>query len=467
MGLFSSASKRSLKHYSGLIGVLIVLGLPQAVQAQTVLTWARVEFLRNRVQLIPNGAGVRSAQIADILGIGDALRTARASRAELRFNDGSLARIGERATFRFTPNTRNFQLSNGTVLLLIPPGRGRTTIQTPNAVTGIQGSALFVRFIEETDTTIIGALTNNPAGPMVAYNEDGSQEQLLYAGQMVVIEGDQITRLFDFDIAEFYRTSGLMQDLDAEDVEGVYQEMLDALEQQQQLEGDDLQENPSFIMPPAISRIDSEDVATVPEFDTSPAARFHQAAVVAESGSSSRYQQSTTETDSPLSSLDAANRANQINAVRQQQGVEAFPNTSISEGPSSDPAGATIIANPGPGTIPDPVQSDVPVSPSSPAESPIPDASPPGGDALPSSRPGGDGGALDWVPETTTPAGAETVPTNDAFSQPEPSPEPTPQTTEAGQPEVLLNPNSGMSDSAMPGTEGAEAEGPGSQPATP
>ncbi|MEL6327829.1 MAG: FecR family protein, partial [Cyanobacteria bacterium J06626_23] len=178
MGLFSSASKRSLKHYSGLIGVLIVLGLPQAVQAQTVLTWARVEFLRNRVQLIPNGAGVRSAQIADILGIGDALRTARASRAELRFNDGSLARIGERATFRFTPNTRNFQLSNGTVLLLIPPGRGRTTIQTPNAVTGIQGSALFVRFIEETDTTIIGALTYNPAGPIVAYNEDGSQEQL-------------------------------------------------------------------------------------------------------------------------------------------------------------------------------------------------------------------------------------------------------------------------------------------------
>ncbi|MEO1068725.1 MAG: iron dicitrate transport regulator FecR, partial [Cyanobacteria bacterium J06638_6] len=93
------------------------------------LTRADVETLHNRVEFIPRGRTPRAARVSDFLAVGDALRTARLSQADLRFNDGSLARVGERATFRFVPNTRNFRLTNGTVLLLIPPGRGRTNIQ--------------------------------------------------------------------------------------------------------------------------------------------------------------------------------------------------------------------------------------------------------------------------------------------------------------------------------------------------
>ncbi|MEO0869154.1 MAG: FecR family protein, partial [Cyanobacteria bacterium J06642_11] len=169
------------------LGMLV--SLPGAANAQSVLTWARVELIRNQVQLVTGGRS-RRAQVSDVLGVNDALSTARRARAELRFNDGSLARIGESAVFRFTPDTRNFRLSNGTVLLLIPPGQGRTTIQTPNAVTGIRGSALFVRFIPETNTTIIGALTTNPGGPMMAFNEDGTAQQSLNAGEMAVVRGD-------------------------------------------------------------------------------------------------------------------------------------------------------------------------------------------------------------------------------------------------------------------------------------
>ncbi|MEO1593069.1 MAG: FecR family protein, partial [Cyanobacteria bacterium J06632_22] len=182
---------RRLGNWAVIFGLLL---LPRPVSAQVALTWARVELLQNRVQLVPQGRTARTAQVADILGIGDALRTSASSRAELRFNDGSLARIGERATFRFTPNTRNFQLSNGTVLLLVPPGRGRSTLQTPNAVTGIQGSALFVRYDAETNSTVIGALTDNPAGPMVAYNQDGSQQQPLASGELVIVEGNHWPR---------------------------------------------------------------------------------------------------------------------------------------------------------------------------------------------------------------------------------------------------------------------------------
>ena len=106
---------------------LVLMGLP--AEASVPLTRADVEALRNRVELI-RGRTARAARTSDVLAIGDVLRTAASAQADLRFNDGSLARVGEQATFQFVPNTRNFRLSNGTLLLLIPPGRGRTNIQT-------------------------------------------------------------------------------------------------------------------------------------------------------------------------------------------------------------------------------------------------------------------------------------------------------------------------------------------------
>ncbi len=276
-----AATGRWLSLVCASLGMLI--SMPRSALAQSTLTWARVELTRNDVQLYTNGRS-RAAKVSDVLGLNDALSTASRSRAELRFNDGSLARIGESAVFRFTPNTRNFRLSNGTVLLLIPPGQGRTTIQTPNAVTGIHGSALFVRFVPETNTTIIGALTNNPAGPMVAFNQDGSAQQSLYAGEMAVLQADGTLNLFSFDLDEFYATSDLIKGLGIENldeatgdaaIDAVRQEIQDALNQQEEFEdGDDVIENPAFL-----SASDNAPVArtrAIPEFTVSPAAAFLQ-----------------------------------------------------------------------------------------------------------------------------------------------------------------------------------------------
>ncbi|MEM8504950.1 MAG: FecR domain-containing protein [Cyanobacteria bacterium P01_D01_bin.1] len=258
-GLKRTRSKLSLALSLGL-GITSVLLTPFAAAAEPAeLEWARVDFLSNRVQLVPREQRSRRARIADVLSIGDALRTARASRAELRFNDGSLARIGERATFRFTPNTRNFQLSNGTVLLLIPPGRGRSTIQTPNAVTGIQGSALFVRYIPETDTTIVGALTDNPKGPMVLFNEAGTERQALRSNEIGVITGDRITEIYQFDGALFWQSSGLAEGFDylsppsptGDPLDGVREEIREALSNQRPINGDGVIENPDSFSRPA------------------------------------------------------------------------------------------------------------------------------------------------------------------------------------------------------------------------
>lgn len=126
-----------------------VLPLPEQATAATPLTRAVIQNLHNVVQIIPYKQPKRRARKSDAIIPGDGLSTGRASLAELRFNDGSLARVGEQAIFRFLPKTRNFRLTNGTVLLLIPPGQGRTRVNTPNAAAAIRGSALFIRYDEK------------------------------------------------------------------------------------------------------------------------------------------------------------------------------------------------------------------------------------------------------------------------------------------------------------------------------
>lgn len=232
--------------------------LPQPLQAsaETALNRAAVQSLRNLVQLMPQNRSPHPARVSDAMTPGDALSTGRSSLAELRFNDGSLARVGEQAIFRFVKKTRNFQLSNGTLLLLIPPGRGQTDVWTPNATAAIRGSALFVRYIPETATTVVGALTNSK---IEVSNPKASQRQVLQAGQMAVIVKDRIEGLYNFDLKTFYQTSDLVQGLDLNKKSGtsldpaiasVQAETATALEAQPPLTDAGVIVNPTFVSRP-------------------------------------------------------------------------------------------------------------------------------------------------------------------------------------------------------------------------
>jgi len=185
--------------------------MPSSAHTETPLARATIESLRNSVRLLLRDQTPRPARRRDILTPGDALSTAQAALVELRFNDGSLARIGERALFRFVPYRRTLRLDNGTVLLLISPGQGRTNIRTPNATAGIRGSALFVQYTPATDTTVVGALTNS--GIEVG-NRNRSQNQALQAGQQAVVVRNRITRIAQFDLRTFYETNELVQGLE-------------------------------------------------------------------------------------------------------------------------------------------------------------------------------------------------------------------------------------------------------------
>ncbi|NJM45681.1 MAG: FecR domain-containing protein [Alkalinema sp. RU_4_3] len=191
----------------------------QQLLAQTPITSATVRRVVNQVGIRRGGSSWKPAQVNDPLSRGDALRTRIKSRSDVQLNDGSLARLGELSVWNFVPGTRDQVLQSGTGLFLIRPGQGPSRIKTPYGSAGIRGSALFVRVNEETQTTIVGALTNNPQGPMEITTPDGKQVLPINAGQMAIVQNNQVS-VVDFDLRTFYRTSSMVEGLDLQGTSG-------------------------------------------------------------------------------------------------------------------------------------------------------------------------------------------------------------------------------------------------------
>ncbi len=218
----------------------IMIALP--AQAETPLLRATIQKVKNRVVLNPKRQAGRQAQIKDEMTPGDALQTFQKAMAELRFNDSSVARIGERAIFNFEPNTRNMDLKSGTVLLLIQPGQGKTRVRTPNAAAGIRGSALFIRYIEDSGVTMVGALTNSD---IEISNADGTQTVVLKAGQMGYVHQGRIG-VFNFDQKLFQETSPFFKDIDWNEAPGAVREEIEAALQQQSAIAGNYQDTPDW-----------------------------------------------------------------------------------------------------------------------------------------------------------------------------------------------------------------------------
>ncbi|MDY7012972.1 MAG: FecR family protein [Cyanobacteriota bacterium] len=255
------------------------LFVPDAAIAQTRLTRGVIESLRNRVRLIRRDRSARAARRSDAIAPGDALATAANSTVDVRFNDRSLARLGEQAVFRFSPGMRTVDLTRGTLILLVSPGQGRTGVRTPNAAAGIRGSALFVRYIPETDTTLLGALTNSG---IEVFDRSGTERLELEAGQMAVMVEDRIDRVYNFDLDTFYQTSPLMQDLDLTEVDEtaspdepmnqIRAEVREGLETQDPIPSAEALVNPDFMrLPPAPATpqasVELQDFPAVPDFN--------------------------------------------------------------------------------------------------------------------------------------------------------------------------------------------------------
>jgi hypothetical protein len=485
---------------AGLAALGTLLGGVTPADASVPLRRADIEQILNRVELIPRRGTSRTARVDDFMAIGDALRTAAASRAELRFNDGSLARIGERATFHFIPNTRNFRLSDGTMLLLIPPGRGRSTIQTPSAVTGIQGSALVIRHVQSRDLTLVMALTNNEAGAMtvtLANCDRGdacTSEVNLMAGEMALIQEGQV-EVLAFDLKEFYETSPLIEGLELTEpnstlnlgngTDEVRQEIQDALDNYQPFDDDQ-----SVLLNPTMISINgnADAVAGQPWLlkpqATTPASPTAERATL----------------PLPAGLLAETSTAGVVN-TSQAGGVEAparAPTPQTTSTPRVQPSNPPSVSIPPVGNaspqVPDPTPAPGGFTPTDGSEG-TPVAGGGSGDPVSgggitvdisspgrSSEPPGSGGAVDPgpAPEPPVPGGGSEIPPVGGGGSPEPTPGPPTPGNEGGSitpnpanegntpPRPEVNPGQGINTvGESPANPGNGTETIGGSPAAP
>ncbi len=178
--------------------------------ASTVVKEAEIYQIRNQVDInYRNRQNWSPAKIGDKIIPRDSVRTGANSRADILFNEGTLVRTGAGTTFRFPKGKRRFELTSGAALIMIRPEQGQSTIQTPQAKVVSQGTALFVQHNSESNASLIGVLTESPAGLVKVTGANGEVTLQLQAGQFVSIVQGVVGLVEHFVLPMFYETAEL------------------------------------------------------------------------------------------------------------------------------------------------------------------------------------------------------------------------------------------------------------------
>lgn len=195
--------------------VLTLFGNPAL--ANVTLEEAEIYKVRNQVDInYAQEPDWNKAEIGDVIVPEDSIRTGANSRADILFNEGTLVRTGAGTTFRFPPGKRNFELTSGAALIMIRPEQGQSTITTPEAQVTSQGTALFVQHDPTTSSSLVGVLTDSPAGLVKVQSVNGEVTIHLQAGQFVSIVQGVVGLVEHFVLPMFYESVELSAGLGQE-----------------------------------------------------------------------------------------------------------------------------------------------------------------------------------------------------------------------------------------------------------
>ena len=184
--------------------------------ANTVIKQAEIYKIRNQVDINYKGnPNWNQAELGDSITPRDSVRTGANSRADILFNEGTLVRTGAGTTFRFPPGKRRFELTSGAALIMIRPDQGQSTINTPQAKVVSQGTALFVQHSPQNNASLVGVLTDSPAGLVKVSSANGDVTLQLQAGQFVSIVQGVVGLVEHFVLPMFYETVELSTGLGA------------------------------------------------------------------------------------------------------------------------------------------------------------------------------------------------------------------------------------------------------------
>ena len=169
------------------------------------------EFTRiiNDVKILPVGSSPIPAKPGDRIEGQTAVSTGAQSRAEIRFSDKTITRLGANSVFRMDHSSRTVDLEKGVILLQVPKQMGGAKVRTAAVTAAVTGTTILLEFTNDGFVKIIvieGEVD-------VSLNERRSQFRTLTAGDMWISRADDKKNLpmpVQVDLERLQKTSKLL-----------------------------------------------------------------------------------------------------------------------------------------------------------------------------------------------------------------------------------------------------------------
>ncbi len=125
--------------------VFLALSNPAGLNA-AVFKQAEVTRVLNDVRVVPQQAEPAPARIGDVIRGKTAVATGVQSRAELRFPDKTLTRLGANTLFRLEEGTRDIDLERGVLMLQVPKQLGGARVRTAAVTAAVTGTTILIEY---------------------------------------------------------------------------------------------------------------------------------------------------------------------------------------------------------------------------------------------------------------------------------------------------------------------------------
>lgn len=192
---------------------------------------AEVTRIINDVRLVPAQQQPSAAKVGDKISGQTGVATGAQSRAELRFPDQTLTRLGSNSLFRLDSQSRDLNLEKGVMLLQVPKQLGGATVRTAAITAAVTGTTVMMEYTPNGFVKII-VLEGDVD---VFLNERPSELRTITAGDMLITKPDAsaLPAPVQVDLQRLRRTSKLLDGKDFGSL-GNDKQMNEALNKQNQ-----------------------------------------------------------------------------------------------------------------------------------------------------------------------------------------------------------------------------------------
>jgi hypothetical protein len=236
---------------SALLLLTLILAAPGLLSAAVFKT-AEVTRVLNDVRVVQGESNSATAKIGDVITGDTAVATGVSSRAELKFPDQTLTRLGANTLFRLEEGTRDIDLKQGVLLLQVPKQLGGARVRTAAVTAAVTGTTILVEYDPNGYIKIIVI-----EGEIDLYmNDKPSNFTTIKAGDMIIMKPD--AKAFPLpvqvDLKRLIKTSKLLNPDEFGPI-GNDKQIADALNEQGDLKNKGELLNTAFMLPGTGTRV--------------------------------------------------------------------------------------------------------------------------------------------------------------------------------------------------------------------